>query len=37
MLKKWIDPVIETLDVEETNLQPRVGLDGGGFPDCTNS
>jgi len=38
MLAKWVDPVIETLDVEETNLQPRVGFDGGApFPDCTHS
>ncbi len=36
-LEVWIDPVIDTLDVEETNLFPNRGADGSRYPDCTRS
>ena len=34
----WIEPKIETLDIDETNAAPGRGRDGGlGVPDCTKS
>ena len=34
----WIEPKIETLDVEETNAAPGRGRDGGVITvDCTRS
>jgi hypothetical protein len=33
----WIEPEIESLNLEQTELFPGVGHDGGIFPDCTKS
>ena len=35
--QEWIEPKIESLDVEETNLFPLVGRDGGRNPDSLRS
>lgn len=34
---EWIEPTIEILDVEETNLFPVVGADGSRNPDSLAS
>ena len=33
----WVEPEVRYLDVTETALFPRVGRDGGNYPDCTRS
>jgi len=35
--EKWVEPAIEVLDVEETNVFPNLGADGSRYPDCTRS
>lgn len=35
--EEWIEPKIETLDVEDTNVFPRVGSDGGRYADSLKS
>jgi hypothetical protein len=37
--KKWVEPEIQLLDIEETYAQPGGGADVGGnpFPDCQRS
>lgn len=35
--EEWIEPMIETLDVEDTNAAPLVGRDGGRNPDSLRS
>lgn len=36
-LEEWVEPAVDTLEVEGTHLQPGSGADGGVFPDCTKS
>ena len=36
-LEEWVEPEINSLDVEETYVFPNRGGDGGGFADCTRS
>lgn len=35
--EEWIEPKIETLDVEDTNVFPQFGRDGGRNPDSLKS
>lgn len=35
-LEEWVEPAIDALEVEETNVQPGGGGDGG-FADCSKS
>jgi hypothetical protein len=37
ILKAWIEPEIAALEIDETQLVPNVGADGGRFADCTRS
>ena len=37
-LEKWIEPAIDTLDVDKTHLFPKRGGDGNvRYPDCSRS
>ena len=35
--EEWVEPKIETLEVEETNALPLVGRDGGRLADSLRS